>query len=110
MKGTNTSLAPFLRLSFRNIQMYVKTRGLTRYTYVNFSKTLKGKIKTFLFRRSTEELPMWFDDDTFSNSGKCHFFQWNSMRKRKGTYHARIFALKISTKIGERESEREIVL
>lgn len=53
---------------------------------------------------------MWFDDDTFSNSSKRHFFQWNSTRKRKGTYHARIFALKISTKIGERESEREIVL
>lgn len=53
---------------------------------------------------------MWFDDETFSNSGKCHFFQWNSTRKRKGTYHAGIFALKISTKIGERESEREIVL
>lgn len=83
--------------------MYVKTRGLTRYMYVKFSKTLNRKIKTFLLRRSTGELPMWFDDDTFSNTGKCHFFQWNSARKRKDTYHARIFALKISTKIGERE-------
>lgn len=89
--------------------MYVKTRGLTRYTYVKFSKTLNGKIKTFLLRRPTGELPMWFDDDTFS-SGKCHSFQWNSARKRKDTYHARIFALKISTKIGERESGREIVV
>lgn len=90
--------------------MYVKTRDLTRYTYIKFFKTLERKIKTFLLRRSTGELPMWFDDDTFSNSSKRHFFQWNSTRKRKGTYHARIFALKISTKIGERESEREIVL